>query len=50
MDPRKLSRCSTHVHDKNRTQAINLVSAKILHEIFPVFNCYDEFNIAYIAN
>ena len=49
MDPRTLSRCNTHVHDKNCTQAINysIRSAKILHEIFPVLNCYDEFYIDY---
>ena len=23
------------------------MNAKILHEIFPVLNCYDEFNIDY---
>ena len=43
------TRCDTHVHDKNHAQVISYLqsNAKILHTIFPVLKCYEEFYIEY---
>ena len=42
-----LDACVQHQNQQKYNIISVRVSAKILHEIFPVLNCYDEFNIDY---